>query len=1048
MAQAPLWSTARQGIVAAWRWLFQWPAGLVRQAGWRARALKTALLALILIGLAQLVAWELRSSTLQAHFLAQWARELSFELQAGSSPGNRYPLAGPYNERMGYTRIPALVERLQGHDYLLTAQARQAEPLVSFIERGFFPPFPEKAQTGLSVLDCRSAPLFKTQFPQQAYPGYEAIPPLLASTLVFVENRELLSAAEPKHNPALEWDRLGRAVLDQAIAVVNRDHPAAGGSTLATQLEKFRHSPEGRTASVAEKYRQIVSASVRAYRDGEDTRAARERILLDYLNSLPLGAQRGWGEVIGILDGLRAWYGTDAAAANEALRASPAQGVDLAARARVYRQTLSLLIAQRRPSFYLGAGQDQLAALTDSYLRLLARAGVIGPALREAALRTRLVVRDEPPANAAGMEISDRKAANLARIQLAALLDTARLYDLDRLDLSVTSTLDGALQTAVTDLLRRLREPAATRAAGLMGPQLLERGDPSQLFYSFTLYERGEGVNRVRVQTDNLDQPFDINTGAKLELGSTAKLRTLATYLEIMASLHGQLSPLSREALAGREIARQDRLTRWAVDYLLTAPDKSLPAKLQAAMARRYSASPAETFFTGGGAHRFENFDRRDNGKTPTVAEAFRDSVNLVFIRLMRDVVHHHMYRGPRSAERILGDEDHPQRAALLARFADREGSRFLRGFYRKYHGQTPEKALQQLVAGRPMTPARLAVIYRSWAPEASFEQFSAFLARHPAASKLPTPARRALYERYALQRFSLADRGYLARVHPLELWLAAYLRQRPETSQSQVIEASRSERQEVYGWLFRTRARAAQDTRIRSLLESDAFVEIHRSWQRLGYPFDSLVPSYATAIGSSGDRPAALAELMGIIVNAGMRLPSVQLEALHFAAGTPYETLARWQAPPGERVMTAEVAATLRQAVTQVVELGTARRMRGVFAGPDRIPLVVGGKTGTGDNRLDTYGPRGALIESRVINRTATFVFFIGDRHYGIVTAYVPGPAAQAYRFTSALPVQILKTMAPLLKPVVVAAGEGDCTQTRRATNGQPMDAGSSAPR
>jgi hypothetical protein len=34
-------------------------------------------------------------------------------------------------------------------------------------------------------------------------------------------------------------------------------------------------------------------------------------------------------------------------------------------------------------------------------------------------------------------------------------------------------------------------------------------------------------------------------------------------------------------------------------------------------------------------------------------------------------------------------------------------------------------------------------------------------------------------------------------------------------------------------------------------------------------------VPSYATAIGSSADRPLALAELMGIIVNDGQRRPT-----------------------------------------------------------------------------------------------------------------------------------------------------------------------------
>ena len=49
-------------------------------------------------------------------------------------------------------------------------------------------------------------------------------------------------------------------------------------------------------------------------------------------------------------------------------------------------------------------------------------------------------------------------------------------------------------------------------------------------------------MNYLRVQTDNLAQPFDINEGAKLDLGSTAKLRTLITYLEIVAELHARLA--------------------------------------------------------------------------------------------------------------------------------------------------------------------------------------------------------------------------------------------------------------------------------------------------------------------------------------------------------------------------------------------------------------------------------------------------------------------------------------------------------------------------
>jgi hypothetical protein len=90
----------------------------------------------------------------------------------------------------------------------------------------------------------------------------------------------------------------------------------------------------------------------------------------------------------------------------------------------------------------------------------------------------------------------------------------------------------------------------------------------------------------------------------------------------------------------------------------------------------------------------------------------------------------------------------------------------------------------------------------------------------------------------------------------------------------------------------------------------------------------------------------------------------------------------------------------------------------------------VVGGKTGTGDNRFGVYGPGGKLLESRAVNRTATFAFFLGERHFGVITAYVPGPLSDKYSFTSALPVQILKTMAPDLLPYVQPGGRAGCGQ------------------
>ena len=990
--------------------------------------------AVVLAGLTHVAMWEMRTSTLQARFFAEWSAKLRHETRPGPATASRYPKTGPSDIRMGYTRIPEFLASLQPRGYAVTSQAQQSPALQEFMDRGFIPPYPERVQAGLRVLDCRGEPLFRSRFPLHTYATEEEVPPVVARMLGFIENREVLDTAEPLHNPAIEWTRLGKAVVDQVVALADDDHAAAGGSTLATQTEKFRHSPEGRTASAHDKYLQMVSASVRAYRDGENTVAARRRILLDYLNSLPLGAQRGWGEVHGVNDGLQAWYGADVAASNRLLVQPSEQAEGLAERGLALRRVLSLLIAQRRPAHFFGPGHEQLMGMTASYLRLLAAEGVIGPALRDAALAAPLDVRPAHAGAIPNLDFGEHNAASLLRVQLSSLLNTPRLYELDRFDLSASSPLDGRLQREITALLHRLRDPAAAREAGLIGFQLLEKGDPSKLLYSFTLYERGEGANLVRVQTDNMDQPFDINGGAKLELGSTAKLRTLATYLDIVAGLHRQHAGMSRAQLAAVEVGSKDRLTRWAIDWLSAPGDHSLEAMLDAAMQRRYSASPGESFFTGGGAHVFANFHSADNGRLPTMYESLRDSLNLPFIRLMRDIVYHHMYHASSDASDILeGDDDNPRRQELLKLFINKEGRQFMRKFYQRHHGKEPAQVLDRLAESVNRTAPRLAVIYRSVEPEGSQADFSAYVRRHLPGAALADDYLETLYKRHAPGNYSLADRGYLARLHPLELWVAAYLRQHPEAPLEKVLDAGATEREQSYAWLMRSKARRGQNSRILQLLEVEAFAKIHTQWKKVGFPFETLVPSYATAIGSSGDRPAALAELMGIIVNDGRRLPTVQVDRLHFAAGSPYEVGLRRMPAEGEQAMAPEVATTLRKALGLVVSEGTARRLKGVLDAPGQEPLVIGGKTGTGDNRLNTYARGGGLAGSKVTSRTATFVFYLGPRHFGTLTAFVLGPEAAEYKFTSALPTQILKSMVPLLKPVLTAGGDAHCPAGQR---------------
>ena len=985
---------------------------------------------IVLVATGVLAAQEMRSSDYQARFFADMAGKATYKLEAGPSPAIRFPGSGPYDDRLAYSQLPALLGKLKIKDFEIARQARISGGMTQILDQGYFAPYREKTQGGLSIVDCHNDSLYQARYPERVFSQFDEIAPVLVQSLLFIENRELLDASHPKRNPAVEWDRLAHAVLIKAKSSITGDGNAPGGSTLATQIEKYRHSSEGRTSSIKEKLQQMVSASLRAYQQGEDTTAVRRQIVLTYMNTMPLSAKAGFGEVHGLGDGLWVWYGRDFNEVNRILKnvAAP-DASEFDAQAQLYKQALSLLISQRRPSYYFDADEAELEQLTDSHLRLLGSAGVITPALRDAALKAKLM-RRSGKVPAAAVSFVQQKAANAVRTHLSGLLGGSRLYDLDRFDLSVASTLDAPVQTAVTSLLRELREPAKAEEVGLNSKQLLDRGDPAKVVYSFTLYERGADRNYLRVQTDNFDQPLNINEGTKLDLGSTAKLRTLITYLDIMDKLHQRLSVLDDAQLRALEVDRQDVLTRWAIDYFLAAQDKSLSAMLDAALERRYSASTGEGFFTGGGLHHFDNFKREDNGKVMSVRDGLRNSVNLVFIRLMRDIVHHYMFLTPGSSAKLLQDADDPRRAAYLERFADREGQVFMRRFLVKYQGKTAEEAQELLLESVRPTASRLAAIHRTIAPDATLEQFTAFVKDNLPEGIDPDDKKLAsLYQQYAPQQMSLADRGYLANVHPLELWLVGYLRNHPGASQTQVMQASVAERQAVYSWLFSTHRKHAQDKRILGLLEGEGFLEIHRQWQRMGYPFDSLVPSYATSLGASADRPAALAEMMGILVNDGVRKPNTRIQSLHFAAATPYETLLQFKAGKGEQVLAPEVAQAIRGAIRRVVEDGTAKRVNKAFVRPDGSIIPVGGKTGTGDQRFDTFGAGGRLIESRVVNRSATFVFNIDERFFGTIIAYVPGAQAAAYDFTSGLPVQLLKVLAPQLLPLINGSA-GDAAQ------------------
>jgi membrane peptidoglycan carboxypeptidase len=450
-----------------------------------------------------------------------------------------------------------------------------------------------------------------------------------------------------------------------------------------------------------------------------------------------------------------------------------------------------------------------------------------------------------------------------------------RLYELDRLDLSVRSTLDFSTQLAVTDVLLKLEKPDWLAEKGLNRAGLLEKGSPEKVSYAFTMYEKTPSGNLLRIQASNSRKPININEDTMLDLGSTAKLRTLIHYLEIIASLHDQYKTLGQKDLASVSPAPKDRIRQWAISYFSSHGQVSLEQMLRAAMDRRYSANPAEGFFTGAGMHRFQNFNDKDDHTILSVREGFLHSVNLVFIRLMQDIVRYHIYSRPGFTPGTAGLHDPVKRKEYLTRFADFEGKKFLRKFYLRYEGKSQTEILEDLLKSSRSRPTRLAALYRFVHPENGLHSFEEFLKNHLSSSVPDQAAVKRLYREYSPEILSLNDAGYLAGVHPLELWLVSYLGKHPKATWDEILHQSELARQEAYSWLYRTSRQPAQNKRIQIMQEIEAFEEIHTAWKRLGYPFGRLIPSYATAIGTSADRPGSLAVLMGIILNDGIKLPS-----------------------------------------------------------------------------------------------------------------------------------------------------------------------------
>ena len=134
---------------------------------------------------------EIQTSLLQSWFFTRTNEQLSYQLTEGQSTAIAFPRSAPFDDRRGYSKLPAFQSRLEGGDIRSRSRFSQSEKMVQLIKRGISPPYVEPPETGLEYRGANGAPLFRHAQSEFLFAKMDDIPPLLVKTLLFLENRDL-----------------------------------------------------------------------------------------------------------------------------------------------------------------------------------------------------------------------------------------------------------------------------------------------------------------------------------------------------------------------------------------------------------------------------------------------------------------------------------------------------------------------------------------------------------------------------------------------------------------------------------------------------------------------------------------------------------------------------------------------------------------------------------------------------------------------------------------------------------------------------------------
>ena len=1023
---------------------------------------------LIALGLVVLIMGEeIRYGIGFRYMTAQVEKVAQLENKPGKPQAWDIPIPdSPRWKRDGMIYYPQLFDVLKNGGFqidkethlVLTPQAKK------LFDMGIIPfnHYQGKAFSGLKIVDRHKKMVYLYKHPNQ-FKNFKHISPFILKALLVWENDKLRHRLFDKNkngaelNYLIEGPRIAKSVSEYLQYKITGEGAYSGASTLMTTLEKITNTPGGKTHNVNDKINQMIGAGLHLYGGDSDLNSSLgsgsgkaeekgngngngvEKALVDFLNTVPMagGPKSHAGELFGFGASYYAWFGYTIDGLNEQLKSKDSQ-----VRSQAYKNICSLIVSIRRPSELLRS-PDRVDKQANLLLSRLNKKKLLNSALYVKS-RTMKPAWNPQRNHRYQLDYALHREASSARNQYTQLIRRAvaeksgraeskkiNLQTVDAMSVAIEMTTDAQLEKDIRGVLDDMYTETAQKTPFVQGRQKgllygLNLEELKNIQYGAIVLEIDEDRHwKILANTDTQSNVvYNPAKQGRFQWGSTAKLRVLVNYLTIihdeallLQSAYKESKELSKKT--SKEQASKDSyhiklkeygnssvtIKRLLASYIKKYPDATMKQILAWSMSRRISANPDRKFLTGESWHQFHNYQKSDDQKNPNIWQMTTDSINLSFVRLMRDVVDYYIEQSGYNKIAILTDKNNPVRKKIIDDAVKKEEMFYLNGlnfFVERIQDSFSDVFLmdEKIAGNEGVTDKAIIIRARDIIKQMNL----------PLDKSVENNVYNHSYKKSG-EKYRMLLSWFKRITHYEKKWLLARVRQQHNRDSDLIAIEQTRIIQQTSQWL-RSSKFWIKNT-LYTHMERQAFAQgVTPAWKKLGYPFN-VSPSYAVVLGSSGDTPMSLVELAGILLNDGVHEKNISsIERIILAPESEFETpfkIIHQQ----EVIIPRAVAIVARKAMEGVLHKGTA-----IFA--SRHPLMkyvqsAGAKTGTGDNRYN----------QEPVNRSAAVLSVLdtgeGKAKYAIcITMSVTDGDIAHYKFTSKVPVRILSRIADHLSPVI----------------------------